>query len=118
MKEGRPLLLGTSRYGSCLLLVSSHIDLTTSIHPGIASEVQHANDVYAEVGTCVDRGRAGGDVKVVGSGRKICIQGIGELGICGAGASIANAVYNACGIRIRDYPITLDKLLSGLAVRA
>jgi xanthine dehydrogenase YagR molybdenum-binding subunit len=45
-------------------------------------------------------------------------KGIGELGICGAGASIANAVYNACGVRIRDYPITLDKLLAGLPVRA
>jgi xanthine dehydrogenase YagR molybdenum-binding subunit len=45
-------------------------------------------------------------------------KGIGELGICGAGASIANAVYNACGTRIRDYPITLDKLLSKLPVRA
>jgi xanthine dehydrogenase YagR molybdenum-binding subunit len=43
-------------------------------------------------------------------------KGIGELGICGAGA--ANAVYNACGARIRDYPITLDKLLSRLPVRA
>jgi xanthine dehydrogenase YagR molybdenum-binding subunit len=41
-------------------------------------------------------------------------KGIGELGICGAGASIANAVYNACGARIRDYPITLDKMLSSL----
>jgi len=45
-------------------------------------------------------------------------KGIGELGICGAGAAIANAVYNACGARIRDYPITLDKLLSQLPVRA
>jgi xanthine dehydrogenase YagR molybdenum-binding subunit len=45
-------------------------------------------------------------------------KGIGELGICGAGASVANAVYNACGARIRDYPITLDKLLSALPVRA
>jgi xanthine dehydrogenase YagR molybdenum-binding subunit len=45
-------------------------------------------------------------------------KGIGELGICGAGAAIANAVYNACGARIRDYPITLDKLLSRLPVRA
>jgi xanthine dehydrogenase YagR molybdenum-binding subunit len=45
-------------------------------------------------------------------------KGIGELGICGAAASIANAVYNACGARIRDYPITLDKLLSKLPVRA
>ena len=45
-------------------------------------------------------------------------KGIGELGICGAGASIANAIYNACGARIRDYPITLDKLLSKLPAQA
>jgi xanthine dehydrogenase YagR molybdenum-binding subunit len=41
-------------------------------------------------------------------------KGIGELGICGAGAALANAIYNACGARIRDYPITLDKLLGAL----
>ncbi|WIM10398.1 xanthine dehydrogenase family protein molybdopterin-binding subunit [Enhydrobacter sp.] len=41
-------------------------------------------------------------------------KGVGELGICGAGAAIANAVYNACGVRVRDYPITPDKILSGL----
>ena len=41
-------------------------------------------------------------------------KGVGELGICGVGAAIANAVYNACGIRVRNYPITLDKLLDQL----
>lgn len=41
-------------------------------------------------------------------------KGVGELGICGAGAAIANAVYNACGVRVRDYPITPDKILHGL----
>ncbi len=41
-------------------------------------------------------------------------KGIGELGICGAGAALANAVYNACGVRVRGYPITLDKVLSAL----
>lgn len=41
-------------------------------------------------------------------------KGIGELGICGAGAAIANAIYNATGVRVRDFPITLDKLLPGL----
>jgi xanthine dehydrogenase YagR molybdenum-binding subunit len=41
-------------------------------------------------------------------------KGVGELGICGAGAAIANAVYNACGVRVRDYPITPDKVLNGL----
>lgn len=41
-------------------------------------------------------------------------KGIGELGIAGAGAAIANAVYNATGIRVYDFPITLDKLLDRL----
>ncbi len=41
-------------------------------------------------------------------------KGVGELGLCGVSAAIANAVYNATGVRVRDYPITLDKLLSGL----
>jgi xanthine dehydrogenase YagR molybdenum-binding subunit len=41
-------------------------------------------------------------------------KGVGELGICGVGAAVANAVYNATGIRVRDYPITLDKLLERL----
>jgi xanthine dehydrogenase YagR molybdenum-binding subunit len=41
-------------------------------------------------------------------------KGIGELGICGAGAALANAIHNACGARIRSYPITLDKLLASL----
>jgi xanthine dehydrogenase YagR molybdenum-binding subunit len=38
-------------------------------------------------------------------------KGIGEVGIVGTAAAIANAVYHATGIRIRDLPITLDKLL-------
>ncbi|MBS0970757.1 xanthine dehydrogenase family protein molybdopterin-binding subunit [Nissabacter archeti] len=44
-------------------------------------------------------------------------KGVGELGLCGVSAAIANAVYNATGVRVRDYPITLDKLLKGLPVR-
>ncbi|TDC84004.1 xanthine dehydrogenase family protein molybdopterin-binding subunit [Micromonospora sp. KC606] len=39
------------------------------------------------------------------------VRGIGELGTVGAAAAIANAVYNATGRRIRDLPITPDKLL-------
>jgi xanthine dehydrogenase YagR molybdenum-binding subunit len=41
-------------------------------------------------------------------------KGVGELGICGIAAAIANAIYNATGVRVRDYPITLDKLLDRL----
>jgi xanthine dehydrogenase YagR molybdenum-binding subunit len=39
-------------------------------------------------------------------------HGIGEIGITGVGAAVANAVYNATGKRIRELPITLDKLLT------
>jgi len=41
-------------------------------------------------------------------------KGVGELGLCGVGAAIANAIYNATGVRVRDYPITLDKLIERL----
>jgi xanthine dehydrogenase YagR molybdenum-binding subunit len=49
-------------------------------------------------------------------GNPLKIKGVGELGICGAGASVANAIYNACGVRLRDYPMTLDKVLAGMKV--
>ena len=41
-------------------------------------------------------------------------KGVGELGICGVAAAIANAIHNATGVRVRNYPITLDKLLDRL----
>ena len=41
-------------------------------------------------------------------------KGVGELGMCGVAAAVANAVYNATGARVREYPITLDKLLDRL----
>lgn len=41
-------------------------------------------------------------------------KGIGELGISGSAAAVANAIYNACGVRVNDFPITCDKLLAGL----
>lgn len=45
-------------------------------------------------------------------------KGVGELGICGAGAAVANAIYNATGIRIRDYPLTIDKIIGGMKTAA
>jgi len=41
-------------------------------------------------------------------------KGLGELGICGAGAAVLNAIHHACGVRIRDLPATPDKVLAGL----
>ncbi|MEG3087379.1 xanthine dehydrogenase family protein molybdopterin-binding subunit [Sphingomonas sp. PB4P5] len=44
----------------------------------------------------------------------IGVKGLGELSISGAGAAVTNAIYNACGVRVRDFPLTLDKILAGL----
>lgn len=40
------------------------------------------------------------------------VKGLGEIGIVGTAAAVANAIFNATGRRVRDFPITLDKLLS------
>jgi xanthine dehydrogenase YagR molybdenum-binding subunit len=56
------------------------------------------------------------DIKVIfvdepdGSINRLGIKGLGEIGIVGVAAAVANAVYHATGIRVRDLPITLDKL--------
>lgn len=38
-------------------------------------------------------------------------KGLGEIGIVGAASAVANAIYHATGKRVRDLPITPDKLL-------
>jgi xanthine dehydrogenase YagR molybdenum-binding subunit len=48
------------------------------------------------------------------SANPVGAKGVGELGISGAGAAVANAIHDACGVRVRDFPVTLDKLLAGL----
>ncbi len=45
-------------------------------------------------------------------------KGVGELGLCGVSAAVANALYNATGVRVRDYPITLEKHLDRLPLIA
>lgn len=47
-------------------------------------------------------------------GNSLGIKGIGELGICGSGAAVGNAVFNATGVRVRQFPITLNQMLLGL----
>jgi xanthine dehydrogenase YagR molybdenum-binding subunit len=41
-------------------------------------------------------------------------KGVGELGLTGVAPALANAVYNATGVRVRQYPVTLEKLLDRL----
>ena len=42
------------------------------------------------------------------------VKGLGELGICGAPAAVGNAIFNATGVRVRSFPITLEKVLHAL----
>lgn len=48
------------------------------------------------------------------AGSPLQAKGVGELGICGAAGAIANAIHHACGVRVRSFPITPDKLLAEL----
>jgi xanthine dehydrogenase YagR molybdenum-binding subunit len=55
------------------------------------------------------------DIKVIfvdekDDGNPLGLKGVGEIGIVGVAAAVANAVYHATGKRVRDLPITLDKL--------
>jgi xanthine dehydrogenase YagR molybdenum-binding subunit len=42
------------------------------------------------------------------------VKGVGEIGVGGAGAALANAVFDATGVRVRDFPITLEKVFPHL----
>lgn len=57
-----------------------------------------------------------GDIKVIfvdepDDSNPLGLKGLGEIGIVGVAAAVANAVYHATGKRVRDLPITLDKVL-------
>ena len=49
-----------------------------------------------------------------GAASPIQAKGIGELGMCGGAAAIANAIYHACGARLHDYPMTPDRVLAAM----
>jgi xanthine dehydrogenase YagR molybdenum-binding subunit len=44
------------------------------------------------------------------------VRGIGEIGLTGVVAALANATYHATGVRVRDLPITLDKMMVPMQV--
>jgi xanthine dehydrogenase YagR molybdenum-binding subunit len=73
-----------------------------------ASLAEYHVPVNADVGVL--------DVRVIGipdlKFNPVGSRGIGEIGITGTAAAIANAIYNATGKRVREYPITPDKLLA------
>jgi xanthine dehydrogenase YagR molybdenum-binding subunit len=107
-KTARSQLLGGMTMGLSMVLHEESV-----LDPRFGDYVNHDFAEYhiatnADVGTVDVTWIDEDDPHVSPMGAK----GIGEVGIVGTAAAIANAVYHATSIRIRDLPITLDKLLS------
>ena len=96
---------------------------------GIGSALMEGNQVDLRYGSFINQDLASyhvavnADIGAIGAvlleeadphGSPLGSKGLGELGICGAGAAVINAIHNATGARIRDFPATPDKLLAAL----
>jgi xanthine dehydrogenase YagR molybdenum-binding subunit len=106
-KTGRSQLMGGVVWGIGMALMEE------SILDERNGRIANANLAEYHVPTNADIGRI--DVDVVEENdpyiNPLGARGIGEIGITGVAAALANAVYHATGVRVRDLPITLDKLL-------
>lgn len=107
-KTGTSQLVGGIVWGISLALhEGTHIDTRTG-RPVNNNLAEYHVPVNADIGAI--------DVSVLNIPDKkfnpLGGRGIGEIGIVGAGAAIANAIYNATGKRVREAPITPDKLMA------
>jgi xanthine dehydrogenase YagR molybdenum-binding subunit len=122
-------MLGVFAAGRILNAKTAHSQVIGGMTWGIGAALTEENHVDARYGSFVNQDLASYHVAVnadVGEmdvvflheddphGSPLGSKGIGELGICGAGAAIMNAIHNATGARIRDFPATPDKLLATL----
>lgn len=122
-------MLGVFAAGRILNAKTARSQLTGGMIWGIGSALTESNPVDTRYGSLIHQDLASyltpvqadiGDLDAImldevdDKANPMGIKGVGELGNSGAGAAVANAVYNACGIRVRDYPITPDKVIAGL----
>jgi xanthine dehydrogenase YagR molybdenum-binding subunit len=125
-------MLGVFAAGRILNAKTAKSQLTGGMIWGIGSALGEGNAVDPRYGSLINQDLASylvpvqadiGDLDAImldevdDKANPMGIKGVGELGNSGAGAAVANAIYNACGVRVRDYPITPDKLLSGLIAK-
>jgi xanthine dehydrogenase YagR molybdenum-binding subunit len=106
-KTGHSQLMGGVVWGvGMALMEATEYDLRTG-RPVNANLAEYHVPVNADIGVI--------DIVVVPEQdahiNPLGAKGIGEIGITGVAAAIANAVYHATGKRVRDLPITLDKVL-------
>jgi xanthine dehydrogenase YagR molybdenum-binding subunit len=123
-------MLGVFAVGRILNAKTARSQMLGGMTWGIGSALMEENFIDQRYGSFVNQDLASYHVAVnadVGEmdvvflheddphGSPLGSKGIGELGICGAGAAVINAIHNATGARIRDIPATPDKLLTTLA---
>jgi xanthine dehydrogenase YagR molybdenum-binding subunit len=106
-KTARSQVIGAIIFGiGMALLEGSHLEETTG---------RYANGNFADYLVPTNADVPSIDVQFIGQPdtifNPIGARGAGEIGVTGIPAAIANAVYNATGQRVRDFPITLDKLI-------
>ena len=119
-------MLGVFAAGRILNAKTARSQLTGGMIWGVSAALQEANPVDPRYGSFINQDLGGylisshADIvnldavileEIDDKANPMHIKGVGELGICGAAAAVANAVYNACGARVRDYPLTPDKIL-------
>ncbi|MGA2892329.1 MAG: xanthine dehydrogenase family protein molybdopterin-binding subunit [Xanthobacteraceae bacterium] len=122
-------MLGVFAAGRILNAKTARSQVISGMTWGIGLALIEGNDVDPRYGSFINQDLASYHVAVnadVGAmdvlllddpdphGSPLGSKGIGELGICGAGAAVINAIHNATGARIRDMPATPDKLLATL----
>ena len=122
-KAARSQLVGGVIFGiGHALLEENHLELDTGrlANSTLADYLVPVNADVPDIDVIMlDRpdpvltGPLGDGGKDVGT-RSLGARGLGEIGTVGSAAAIGNAVYNATGIRVRDVPITLDKLIKHL----
>jgi xanthine dehydrogenase YagR molybdenum-binding subunit len=122
-------MLGVFAAGRILNAKTARSQMIGGMTWGIGSALMEENIVDQRYGSFINQDLASYHVAVnadVGemdavflheddpNGGPLGSKGLGELGICGAGAAVINAIHNATGARIRDLPATPDKLLPAL----
>ena len=122
-------MLGVFAAGRILNWKTARSQLTGGMIWGVASALTEGNAVDPRYGSLINQDLASylvpvqadiGELDAImldevdDKANPMGIKGVGELGISGAGAAVANAIYNAVGVRVRDYPITPDKLIAAL----
>jgi xanthine dehydrogenase YagR molybdenum-binding subunit len=122
-------MLGVFAAGRILNAKTARSQMIGGMTWGIGSALMEENIVDQRYGSFINQDLASYHVAVnadVGemdavflheddpNGSPLGSKGLGELGICGAGAAVINAIHNATGARVRDFPATPDKLLPAL----